>query len=100
MDFAFLAISIDHLAGTNGLFYLLYGLAVFVTGLAVGIRLDDVGKSATIARKKACHESNPTPRRPGRFSSKNLIAFFMCIRCLSRIFQRQSRALRFLTGRI
>ncbi len=44
--FAFLAISIDNLAGTNGLFYLLYGLAVFVPGLAVGVRrLHDVGKS-------------------------------------------------------
>ena len=63
MDFAFLGISIDHFAGTNGLFYLLYGLAVFVTRLAVGIGLDDVGKSATIARKRACHESSP-PRRP------------------------------------
>jgi hypothetical protein len=47
------------LAGTNGLFYLLYGLAVFVTGLAVGIGLDDVGKSATVACKRAFHESNP-----------------------------------------
>jgi len=46
MIFAFLAISIDNLAGTNGLFYLLYGLAVFVPGLAVGVRrLHDVGKS-------------------------------------------------------
>ena len=51
MDFAFLAISIDDFARTNGLFYLLYGLAVFVTGLAVEIGLDDVGKSATIACK-------------------------------------------------
>jgi uncharacterized membrane protein YhaH (DUF805 family) len=46
MIFAFLAISIDNLAGTNGLFYFLYGLAVFVPGLAVGVRrLHDVGKS-------------------------------------------------------
>lgn len=63
MDFAFLAISIDHLAGTNGLFYLLYGLAVFITGLAVGIELDDVVKSATIARKRACHESTPKKKK-------------------------------------
>jgi uncharacterized membrane protein YhaH (DUF805 family) len=46
MDFAFLAICTDDLVGTNGLFYLLYGLAVFVPGLVAGARrLHDVGKS-------------------------------------------------------
>ena len=46
MVFAFLAIGIDDLARTIGLFHLLYRLAVFVPGLAVGVRrLHDVGKS-------------------------------------------------------
>ena len=46
MIFAFLAICIDDLARTNGLFYLLYVLAVFVPGVAVGVRrLHGVDKS-------------------------------------------------------
>ena len=50
--FAFLAALIDNIMGTAspelgyGLFYIVYGLAVFIPGLAVTVRrLHDVGKS-------------------------------------------------------
>ena len=50
--FAFLAALIDNIVGTAspelgyGLFYIVYGLAVFIPGLAVTVRrLHDVGKS-------------------------------------------------------
>jgi len=50
--FAVLAIILDNILGTTiqgagyGLFYLLYGLAVLIPGLAVGVRrLHDIGKS-------------------------------------------------------
>lgn len=52
MIFAFLAAIIDNVAGTAspelgyGIFYGIYALAVFIPGLAVGVRrLHDVGKS-------------------------------------------------------
>jgi uncharacterized membrane protein YhaH (DUF805 family) len=52
MIFAFLAAIIDNVVGTAspelgyGIFYGIYGLAMFIPGLAVGVRrLHDVGKS-------------------------------------------------------
>ena len=52
MIFAIVAIILDVILGTNfgtltyGLFYMVYALAVFLPGLAVGVRrLHDVGKS-------------------------------------------------------
>ncbi|MDG2455942.1 MAG: DUF805 domain-containing protein [Bacteroidia bacterium] len=55
MIFAFLAAIIDNVVGTAspelgyGIFYGIYGLAMFIPGLAVGVRrLHDVGKSGWI----------------------------------------------------
>ena len=44
--FAFIAAILDNMLGTGGVLYGIYALAVFIPGLAVGVRrLHDVGKS-------------------------------------------------------